>query len=103
MSIVKNLPIRRDKQDVRVPDFVSDIKDLSRRFSAAVANNSQLSLAVWEAVKPWDETSVRPQAGGIASLAEGSNGMQMAFAEGLSRLHCNSALWQRPVAQTAMR
>lgn len=44
---------------MNVPDFVSDIKDLSRRFSAAVANNSQLSLAVWEAVKPWDETSVR--------------------------------------------
>ena len=59
MSVIKNAPVRRDKADIKVKEFVSDIKQLSSRYSAAVASSSPSSMAVWEAIKQWDETQVR--------------------------------------------
>lgn len=58
LSIVKNLPVRRTKQDIKPPEFVSDIQTLSSRYSEAVKSNSQYSLSVWEAMKDWSETQV---------------------------------------------
>jgi hypothetical protein len=58
ISIIKNAPVRRDKADIKVKEFVSDIKQLSSRYSAAVASSSPNSMAVWEAIKQWDETQV---------------------------------------------
>lgn len=58
ISIVRNLPVRRTKEDIKPADFVSDIHALSSRYSEAVKSNSQYSLAVWEAVKDWSETQV---------------------------------------------
>jgi hypothetical protein len=58
MSIVKNSRVRRDKADISVPDFVSDIKDLSSRYAEAAQQNGQHSLKLWEAIKSWDETQV---------------------------------------------
>jgi hypothetical protein len=58
LSIVKNLPVRRTKQDIKPEEFVSDIQALSSSYSEAVKSNSQYSLAVWEAMKDWSETQV---------------------------------------------
>lgn len=61
LSIVKNTRVRRTKTDLGVTEFVADIKELSGRFSEALASSGAKSMAVWEAVKPWDETQVTPK------------------------------------------
>lgn len=59
IAIVKNNMVKRDKADISVPEFVDTISQLQSSFNAAAAgNHSMLSLAVWQAVKPWNELQV---------------------------------------------
>lgn len=58
MSIVKNTPVRRQKADITVSDFVNEVKELSRLYSQAASSSGPQSLAVWEAIKQWDATQV---------------------------------------------
>eukprot|EP00879_Flechtneria_rotunda_P031001 GHRR01033806.1.p1 GENE.GHRR01033806.1~~GHRR01033806.1.p1 ORF type:complete len:134 (-),score=30.67 GHRR01033806.1:288-689(-) len=59
ISIVKNLPVKRDKQDISPNEFVASIGQLQQNYNAAVgAGNALTSLAVWQAVKPWNEVQV---------------------------------------------
>eukprot|EP00879_Flechtneria_rotunda_P009437 GHRR01009879.1.p1 GENE.GHRR01009879.1~~GHRR01009879.1.p1 ORF type:complete len:396 (+),score=77.69 GHRR01009879.1:1419-2606(+) len=59
ISIVKNLPVKRDKQDISPNEFVASIGQLQQNYNAAVgAGNALTSLAVWQAVKPWNEVQL---------------------------------------------
>lgn len=59
ITIVKNLPVKRDKTDIEVEAFVNAVGDLQSSFNAAAAGGSSMfSLDVWQAVKPWNERQV---------------------------------------------